>query len=246
MCAGSGATQCHAHCAAYGGGGKRRRGALPWRLAIPSPVCMQAACWPTHGCPALPVFGTPMPPTCCASCTDATVMLPVANVVELGLWPSVEQVEFEPRAWAFIHRWTGKKACTMPNGQKVEFVTAGGRTTAYVPTVQKLKGVCKLAWDGLKRRCPTCALVWCATIRLACCRLSDLNRRVQLRRHCKVRWHGNEPWPCQPFLHALMLNLIPNQCMAIGQVAAAAVSPRQRSQQRPRPRRVPKVGVWVL
>lgn len=37
-------------------------------------------------------------------------------------------------------RWTGKKATTLPSGHKVDFVKAGGRTSAYVPALQKLTG----------------------------------------------------------------------------------------------------------
>jgi hypothetical protein len=34
-------------------------------------------------------------------------------------------------------RWTGKKASSI-NGHCIEFINAGGRTTAYVPALQKL------------------------------------------------------------------------------------------------------------
>ncbi|XP_066378971.1 formamidopyrimidine-DNA glycosylase-like isoform X2 [Miscanthus floridulus] len=40
--------------------------------------------------------------------------------------------------WLFHHRW-GKKPGKV-NGKKIEFITAGGRTTAYVPQLQKLIG----------------------------------------------------------------------------------------------------------
>ncbi|PAN23140.1 hypothetical protein PAHAL_4G070500 [Panicum hallii] len=43
-----------------------------------------------------------------------------------------------PKEWLFHHRW-GKKPGTV-NGKKIEFITAGGRTTAYVPQLQKLTG----------------------------------------------------------------------------------------------------------
>ncbi|KAL6873430.1 hypothetical protein ACP4OV_013512 [Aristida adscensionis] len=44
-----------------------------------------------------------------------------------------------PEEWLFHHRW-GKKPGKV-NGKKIEFITAGGRTTAYVPQLQKLSGV---------------------------------------------------------------------------------------------------------
>ncbi|CAN6163322.1 unnamed protein product [Urochloa humidicola] len=43
-----------------------------------------------------------------------------------------------PKEWLFHHRW-GKKPGTV-NGKKIQFITAGGRTTAYVPQLQKLTG----------------------------------------------------------------------------------------------------------
>ncbi|KAK3134197.1 hypothetical protein QOZ80_6AG0546180 [Eleusine coracana subsp. coracana] len=44
-----------------------------------------------------------------------------------------------PEEWLFHHRW-GKKPGKV-NGKKIEFITAGGRTTAYVPQLQILTGV---------------------------------------------------------------------------------------------------------
>ncbi|KAG8075163.1 hypothetical protein GUJ93_ZPchr0006g45462 [Zizania palustris] len=44
-----------------------------------------------------------------------------------------------PEDWLFHHRW-GKKPGKV-NGQKIEFIAAGGRTTAYVPQLQKLTGM---------------------------------------------------------------------------------------------------------
>ncbi|KAF3329559.1 formamidopyrimidine-DNA glycosylase-like isoform X1 [Carex littledalei] len=43
-----------------------------------------------------------------------------------------------PSDWLFHVRW-GKKPGDV-NGEKIEFITAGGRTTAYVPELQKLMG----------------------------------------------------------------------------------------------------------
>lgn len=44
-----------------------------------------------------------------------------------------------PEDWLFHHRW-GKKPGKV-NGKKIEFITAGGRTTAYVPQLQILAGI---------------------------------------------------------------------------------------------------------
>ncbi|ORY61281.1 Formamidopyrimidine-DNA glycosylase N-terminal domain-containing protein [Pseudomassariella vexata] len=48
-----------------------------------------------------------------------------------------------PEHWLFNHRWgKGKKnsATTLPNGEKIAFLTVGGRTSCIVPSVQKIKG----------------------------------------------------------------------------------------------------------
>ncbi|KAL4756702.1 putative formamidopyrimidine-DNA glycosylase [Aspergillus foveolatus] len=48
-----------------------------------------------------------------------------------------------PEHWLFKHRWSkGKKnkQSTLPNGEKITFLTVGGRTSAVVPSVQKKTG----------------------------------------------------------------------------------------------------------
>lgn len=48
-----------------------------------------------------------------------------------------------PEHWLFKHRWgKGKKnhPTTLPNGDKITFLTVGGRTSAVVPAVQKKTG----------------------------------------------------------------------------------------------------------
>ncbi|KAJ9646078.1 hypothetical protein H2204_000740 [Knufia peltigerae] len=48
-----------------------------------------------------------------------------------------------PDDWLFKHRWQkGKKNAsnTLPNGEKIAFLTVGGRTSAVVPSVQKKTG----------------------------------------------------------------------------------------------------------
>lgn len=45
-----------------------------------------------------------------------------------------------PEAWLFGHRWTGKKAGKDFYGRQLTFVTSGGRTSAIVASLQKLRG----------------------------------------------------------------------------------------------------------
>ena len=48
-----------------------------------------------------------------------------------------------PEHWLFKHRWgKGKKnhASVLPNGDKITFLTVGGRTSAVVPAVQRKTG----------------------------------------------------------------------------------------------------------
>jgi formamidopyrimidine-DNA glycosylase len=46
-----------------------------------------------------------------------------------------------PDDWIFHHRWgKGKGASHMPNGDKLAFITVGGRTSCYAPEVQKKTG----------------------------------------------------------------------------------------------------------
>ena len=48
-----------------------------------------------------------------------------------------------PDTWLFKHRWgKGKKDATsaLPNGEKIVFLTVGGRTSAVVPSIQKKTG----------------------------------------------------------------------------------------------------------
>jgi len=48
-----------------------------------------------------------------------------------------------PEEWLFKHRWgKGKKDAptTLPSGEKITFLTVGGRTSCVVPSVQKKTG----------------------------------------------------------------------------------------------------------
>jgi formamidopyrimidine-DNA glycosylase len=42
-----------------------------------------------------------------------------------------------PRTWLFHYRWGKNKEALTAKGQKIEFATIGGRTTAFVPDVQQ-------------------------------------------------------------------------------------------------------------
>lgn len=55
-----------------------------------------------------------------------------------------------PRDWLFHYRWTGQKASSV-NGQKIDFVKVGSRTSAYVPALQKLPSKAATAEDAPKR-----------------------------------------------------------------------------------------------
>lgn len=58
-----------------------------------------------------------------------------------------------PDDWMFKHRWgKGKKdgPTALPNGEKITFLTVGGRTSCVVPSVQKKTGA--VAGDKKKKR----------------------------------------------------------------------------------------------
>ena len=42
-----------------------------------------------------------------------------------------------PKTWLFHHRWGKGKGAKTKRGETIRFVTIAGRTTAWVPTVQK-------------------------------------------------------------------------------------------------------------
>jgi len=46
-----------------------------------------------------------------------------------------------PKDWIFNHRWgKGKNGGMLPNGEKLAFLTVGGRTSCYAPALQKKTG----------------------------------------------------------------------------------------------------------
>ncbi|XP_031384477.1 formamidopyrimidine-DNA glycosylase isoform X2 [Punica granatum] len=67
----------------------------------------------------------------------ATLHKCIQEVIEWAVQVDAESSLF-PLNWLFHYRW-GKKP-GKANGRRIDFITAGGRTTAYVPALQKLSG----------------------------------------------------------------------------------------------------------
>ena len=75
-----------------------------------------------------------------------------------------------PKDWLFHHRWSKKKAGGSVGGRAIEIITVGGRTTAYVPEVQKLSeqaaagefpaSVQNLKVEGVGPCLRHCSLAW--------------------------------------------------------------------------------------
>ena len=42
-----------------------------------------------------------------------------------------------PRGWLFHHRWGRNAEARTARGERIRHITVGGRTTAWVPTVQR-------------------------------------------------------------------------------------------------------------
>ncbi|XP_034208491.1 formamidopyrimidine-DNA glycosylase isoform X5 [Prunus dulcis] len=61
----------------------------------------------------------------------------IKEVIEYAVQIDADSTQF-PCEWLFHFRW-GKKPGKV-NGRKIDFITVGGRTTAYVPELQKLSG----------------------------------------------------------------------------------------------------------
>ncbi|XP_059291613.1 formamidopyrimidine-DNA glycosylase isoform X2 [Lycium ferocissimum] len=67
----------------------------------------------------------------------ATLLKCINEVIEFAVEVDADCSSF-PSEWLFHYRW-GKKAGKV-NGKKIEFITAGGRTSAFVPDLQKNTG----------------------------------------------------------------------------------------------------------
>ncbi|CAI0423057.1 unnamed protein product [Linum tenue] len=67
----------------------------------------------------------------------ATLHKCIKEVIEQAVEVGADSSQF-PKNWIFHSR--EKKSKAFVDGKKIEFITAGGRTTAYVPELQKLTG----------------------------------------------------------------------------------------------------------
>ncbi|EPS69293.1 hypothetical protein M569_05472, partial [Genlisea aurea] len=70
--------------------------------------------------------------------TCETLLNCINEVTKFAVQVDADSLQF-PVEWLFHYRW-GKKPGKV-NGKKIEFINAGGRTTAYVPQLQKLPAV---------------------------------------------------------------------------------------------------------
>lgn len=57
------------------------------------------------------------------------------HVIEVAVHVNADKTRF-PRGWLFHRRWGRDATATTLRGQPIEHVTIGGRTTAWVPTLQ--------------------------------------------------------------------------------------------------------------
>ncbi|XP_047972495.1 formamidopyrimidine-DNA glycosylase isoform X2 [Salvia hispanica] len=67
----------------------------------------------------------------------ATLLKCINEVTDFAVEVDAESLRF-PTEWLFHVRWYKKPGKI--NGKKIDFIKAGGRTTAYVPELQKLSG----------------------------------------------------------------------------------------------------------
>ncbi|XP_010691111.2 formamidopyrimidine-DNA glycosylase isoform X2 [Beta vulgaris subsp. vulgaris] len=69
---------------------------------------------------------------------SARLLKCIKEVIQHAVEVDADSQRF-PFDWLFHNRW-GKKPGKV-DGKKIDFITSGGRTTAYVPELQKLRGV---------------------------------------------------------------------------------------------------------
>ena len=62
--------------------------------------------------------------------------LQIEEVLTVAVKSKADSALF-PDSWLFHWRWIGKQASKMGDGKQIAFVTVGGRTSAFVPSVQK-------------------------------------------------------------------------------------------------------------
>jgi len=58
------------------------------------------------------------------------------SVVATAVAARADHARF-PRGWLFHHRWGRNAAARTAGGERIRHITVGGRTTAWVPTVQR-------------------------------------------------------------------------------------------------------------
>ncbi|XP_031480053.1 formamidopyrimidine-DNA glycosylase isoform X4 [Nymphaea colorata] len=73
----------------------------------------------------------------------------IKEVIQFAVQVNADCSHF-PTKWIFQFRW-GKKTGNI-NGKRIEFITVGGRTTAFVPELQKLTGASSETVKGRSRR----------------------------------------------------------------------------------------------
>ncbi len=58
------------------------------------------------------------------------------HIISRAVAVNAEKHRF-PKSWLFHHRWGKNASATTARGEPIEFLTVAGRTTAWVPTVQR-------------------------------------------------------------------------------------------------------------
>jgi len=58
------------------------------------------------------------------------------SIIDLAVRVDADDSKF-PKSWLFHSRWGKNSEATTHDGKRIEFLTIGGRTTAYVPELQK-------------------------------------------------------------------------------------------------------------
>lgn len=73
------------------------------------------------------------------------------SVIKLACEVNADYKKFPPE-WLFHFRWTGKKETEDFHGRKIKFITVGGRTSAFVPDIQKLGKNSAVVGKKMKRK----------------------------------------------------------------------------------------------
>lgn len=73
----------------------------------------------------------------------------IQEVIKISVEVDADSERF-PENWIFHHRWNKKPGEV--GGKKIEFISVGGRTSAYVPALQKCTGESLKKQNGTKRQ----------------------------------------------------------------------------------------------